>query len=235
MKKIVVIALMMFLCGVVAVSAEDAVTYTIETQAEVQFERDYEFKFDGESDIDVELTSQTYTVGCAIDMGNLTLTPRIGIWDGEANIEGEMIVEGTTGVALGISGAWLLAEPIEDLKVSLIGDYSYGHSTVDKIKYMNIVEDFSKSTDIYKNDFEGGIRLAYSGIPMNGIAELGLVYSRSTIDVEIADAIDLELEATENFGLRPAISFSPKENVKVSIAGKLVDQKALVGKISYKF
>lgn len=239
MKKILTLCIVLILCSFLGIAKAEINNVKVETRIENQIERDYKFDFLNLNDINTELSSQLYTVGCIIDIGdNLKITPRIGIWDSELNISDLVTLENSVGLAAGISGEYKLAKLKDDLSISLIGDYLFAHSEIDKIRIKNIGISNPIRNDIYRNDLEGGVKVTYSGIPMNAVASLAAVYSYSTIDINANLAIidlDIELEAKDAFGLRPAINFTPYENWEVSLEAKLVDQEAIVGKISYKF
>jgi len=239
-KKIFTVMIVLMWCLSAPCFAESGdISTAIEVNIENQLGRDYEFDFMGLSDIKADLTSQVYTIGAAISIGdNLVITPRIGTSDSEIEIAEVVTLENTAGLVLGISGSWTLAEPVDGLSVSLIGDYLYAHSTVDKIQLMNLTIDNPLRTDIYRHDLEGGIELAYSDLPLNGVVSLGVVYSSSSIEIDANLAIlnlDLELESTDGFGLRPAIAFSPVDDLTVALEGKIIDQEAIGVKVSYRF
>lgn len=237
LNRMIFVILALILCF--TVPSFGKINTAIEVKVENQLERDYEFNFLGLSDIKADLTSLVSTVGVVISIGdNLIITPRVGVNSSEIKVAEVITLENTTGLALGISGSWLLAEPIESLSIFLIGDYLYCYSTIDKIQVLSLTIDNPSRTDIYRNDFEGGVKLTYSDIPINGLISLGIIYSVSTIDINVTlgtTDLDLELEATNNFGLRPVIEFHPVEDLIIALEGKLIDQKAVGIKIGYKF
>jgi len=209
-----------------------AIGYEATANVDIQLDRDYEFDFMGETDIKAEVEAQEYTVGVDVGIGNLTLSPRVGVWNGEAEVA-DATIESSAGLLVGIGAEWLLAEPIDDLSISMIGDYEFGDSAIDKFIIDGETVDNLFLSDINRHDIEGGLKVAYADLPLDGVLSLGMVYSLSEINVEIAD-FDLDLES-KGFGLRPALTFEPLEDLTIEVGGKFIDQTAVSGKVCYKF
>jgi len=230
--KNLLLATMLLAVLVWALPAFAEVTFTPEAEINITFEKDYEM----DEISDIELESQAYLVGCKTAIGeNLVLAPKIGMWNSAFEGEGAEF-ENSVGLALGIDGSYKLIR-LDPVTLSLIGSYMYADSEIDTVKISNLKLDIPLKTDIDIHSYEVGLQAAFD-TPFNLTPYLGIVYSDSKINVNVKNWIgegDFDLEAEDNFGLRIGVTGSPTEDLTLGLEGRLIDKKAVVARVCYKF
>ena len=133
------IATMLFFAGHACAQEESVIGLAAKAEVDIQLQKDYDVEV---FDVNAEVASQSYLVAVDVDLGkNLTLTPKIGIFDSEIEVADVLELENEVGLALGVDAEYKLVEIYEGILLSLIGGYDYRHTEIDTIKreYITLV------------------------------------------------------------------------------------------------
>jgi len=228
MKKVLALAVVALL----AFSSPALAGLSAEVEADIQFEKDMTVEIGGQ-EMEVELESQTYMAGVKLTIGDLQVTPLIGVWDSEINAD-SISIENTAGLALGFNAEYALTS-VDMVDLSLIGGYRFGDAEIDEVVINNTSVSMPLKSDVKLHEYELGIK-ATANLDLNMKPYVAVVWSDTLIDIDVegfGTGLDADLDADKNLGIRLGLVGNPTERLAISIEGKLIDEKALIATVKY--
>ena len=223
LKVLAVALISLFILAPVA----SAVDLSIDSQAEFVLERELA------EDVGT-LESAWYGVGLKIDLGLFSITPKVyqAKADLDNNLYGNVKVEDSLGygvdLAANVPVDLLLPCLPPELSFTAVGSYKGAEFDIKDVDNLpgspaGLVADYS--------EWEYGAVAAYE----IGIGEIILTPSfgvvRSDVDVT---AITLDIDADKNWGFRPGLTAEYGDFI-LEVIGKVRDQKAISGSLTYLF
>lgn len=221
MKKMTILSVVMILMIMV---------FSLTARAELALEVDVQINklYDAEvfgQDIEIESQAQSYLLGADIDLGNLRLTPKIGVRRVELEIAETIDIETNLGLAAGID-AELDIFGMEGFGLILTGSYLYSQLELDNVNGNDIPLRNELRTHLY----EVGGKIIANELPIPIKPYIGLVYSDGLAGFSTDNLpmnIEIDAEAAKNFGLRLGAQGSPTENSRVAIEVGLIDETSV--------
>ena len=223
----------------------------VELQAGVDtnfvLDRDIKIKAGG-TDVKASTSAQYYDVTTIIKLGDIVkLIPKIGINTFQVNGKDKIDninVDSDVGWNVGLDAEVAVAQT-KYADLSAIGSYRYSRAEVDNVDIFGASFTNPLRNTIALNEYEIGGKVSKNIadlLPNSGVKSLtpyvGIVYSDLIGTVEtkgLTPNFKGDIEAENNVGLRLGLACEPIQNLLISVDGKLIDQTAIGGKVTYKF
>lgn len=224
-----------FLFGFGIANADVAVA----PEVEVQTFRLYEAEAFG-TDFEVEAEGQTYLLGVDISLGNLLVTPKIGVANSTLEVAEMVELDNDLGLAAGLDIEYKILN-ILDCDLSVIGSYLYSNVEVDEVKILSsgTIIGNPLRNDLTCHNYEAGLKVTYTSLPVPIKPYVAVVYSDSQMNLETINLpfanLEIEAEAENNLGIRIGAEGSPLKNLMIKGEVKLIDQTAFILSGAYKF
>ena len=194
--------------------------------------------------IDADLSAQYYDITDTIKLGNLTLTPKIGINHGtlEADVAsvGKVEIESGIGWNAGIDAQYdVLQTKYADL--ALIGAYRYSRNDIDNIDINGLVIDNPIDTTIAIHQYSVGAMVSkdlseIAGMPITPYFGVVLSDLQGDMDANLSVVtLNEEISAKDNVGIRFGIKADPTKDIQAALGVGLIDETSVTGKVTLKF
>jgi hypothetical protein len=245
MKKI----LIALLIGAMVCFAGIAYAIELQAGADTEFVLNKEVKLEANGQtVKADASAQYYDVTTIIKLGDIVkLMPKIGIntfqLDGKDQLD-NINFDSDVGWNVGIDAEIAVAQT-KYADLAAIGSYRYSQAEVDEVDAFGSTFTNPTRNTIALNEYEIGAKVSKNlseVLPNLGVKSLtpyfGIVYSDLIGTVEtkgLTPNYKADIEAENNIGLRLGLACEPVQNLLISVDGKLVDETAIGGKVTYKF
>lgn len=232
-----------FVCSVSAYASVD-----LGVDADFVLKKSVGLTVAGES-VKADLSGQYCDIVAKVKLGEIVkLTPRIGVntlqIEGVNDLEG-LKIDSSLGYSVGI-GAEVAVAQTKYAELSLIGDYRYTRSEIDKIGYNSVSITNPLRNTVAIHQYEIGIKAEKNLSDILGVASLtpyvGVVYSdlkgtaKSNGLVTLTGAeLKADIDARSNIGIRTGIKCTPIDNLDLAINAKLIDETSIGASATYRF
>ncbi len=220
MKKIQILCVMILMVMAFSLTARAELAFEVD----VQIDKLYDMEVFGQ-EVEIESQAQTYLLGADLDLGNLRLTPKVGVRRVELEVAEMIDIETDLGLAAGID-VELDVFGMKGLGLVLTGSYLYSQLELDNVNGNDIPLRNELRTHLY----EVGGKIVANELPIPIKPYIGCVYSDGLAGLSTDNLpmnIEIDAEAAKNFGLRLGAQGSPTKNSRVAIEVGLIDEKSV--------
>jgi len=245
-KLILVAALVCLMCSVGIANAGILDMVGVGTEVNVGFNRELALSELGQ---DIEMDMETYLITLPVQLADwLVITPMIGVAHNSFSADTSFAtIEADTdaGIAAGIRVEAKLYEVKVDnallngLTVTGFGSYLFSNTEIDTVSIGVLEINNPLRNDVTLHDMELGAKLSKKiGVvtPYIGIAYTN-IFGQAKINASVINLEDDIVDRNDNgsVGMRLGLGAEPISGLTLSVDGKLFDQTAIGGKVSYKF
>ena len=220
----------LFVMVILALLAIDAYAeVAVGTEVQIQTQRLY----DGEAE------AQTYLLAAEILLGPVTITPKAGIQNLTLDVAEIVELDNDLGLAGGADIACDIVD-IVGVILSAEGSCLYSQSEVDEVKILANDMTFTNPArnEVKTHSYEAALLVSKSFLDEKITPYVGVAWAGASLDIttdNLPIGIEVESEASNNWGLRTGVKGQVLESFYMSLDLKLIDRTEIVLAGAYAF